>query len=455
LNNVLNYVSGQGIFINDGTARTISDVKADSPFSGILTLAALAALVLNGGTPFSWITGPIFTNPQGAYALTNADVPNLDLSWLAIQAALSTQQCYVPAGKYLVGSKRKLPLYIPPAQETNPDIEGGVAIRGDGARISMIVAGSDFGLGVPLIACGDPSGTRANALGRYAGLAQFSGDMRDVGFFSNTSNLLPAIGAMPIAMSGLAWGARLRTQDVEASGFGKCWDFIGDHTMHIRPRAFGGTYGAYWNQPHAVLEGDICFHDFMFSGQSQASIAVHGLARILGGEFSGKTYLSAPYAILGEAGGSQDILSGCYFQSFFAEFIGNAYIADDNGFANGVYTDANKTRGIRTTTFNSFFGLFSDSHLWSSTGRGRRASFDLRQVGLQINRLITDGGQFAPTQAPSGPAPIATFNVASPFYGGVCGTQITGAISNWQAQSGSLPLFSSGTQSGNPLLTQT
>lgn len=452
MNNVTVYAGG--FAINDGNPHVVSDASPGFPFFfGVSSLASLAALTLNGATPYSWITGPIFTSLQGAYALTDQDVPGLDIAWLAIQAALMTGMAYIPAGVYIIGSKRNLPLSIPSFSETNSAVAGAVAIYGDGARISVIKAGRDFGAGVPLIACGDPAGTRANGLGRYAPGAEFSGDMEKIGFFPSVANLLPAIGTVPVAMTGLAWGARLRTLDVEASGFGKGWNFIGDHTNHIRPRAFGGTIGAYWDQPHSVLEGDICFHDFMFSGQSQASVAVNGTARISGAVFTGKTYLSAPYGFLGEAG-TQDILSGCQFDSLFCEFMGNAMLTDDSGFAAGVYTDANKKRGVRTTIINSIFNVWSPGNFWGATGRARRATWDLDQVGIQILNLDMDGGQFAPTQAPSGPAPIATFNVRQPFYGGVNGTQITGMISSWQSQSGALPLFSSGTVAGNPVLTQ-
>jgi len=448
--NDVNIYAG-GFTINDGNPHVVGDAFSGLPFFfGITTLAGIAALSLNGVNPFGWITGPIFTSPTGAYALTNADVPNLDIAWLAIQAALMTGTAYIPAGIYVVGSRRNLPLTIPSFSETNTTMSGGVAIRGDGARLSVVKAGRDFGAGVPLIACGDPIGTRANGLGRYAGLAEFSGDMEKVGFFPSIANLLPAIGTVPVAMTGIAWGARLRTLDVEASGFGKCWNFIGDHTNHIRPRAFGGTIGAYWDQPHTVLEGDICFHDFMFSGQSQASIAVNGTARVTGAVFSGKTYLSAPYAILGEVG-TQDILSGCRFASLFTEFIGNAQVADDSGFAAGVYTDANKKRGVRTTIIEDLFNVWSNPNFWAGGGRGRRATWDIDQLGLQILNLVMDGGQFAPTQGPSGPAPIATFNVRVPFYGGVNGTRISGALNNWDSQAAGVPRVITGVVSGNPV----
>lgn len=450
LNNVLSYAAG--IPIGDGTLHTVSSAPLGTPFNGVTTIAGIAAININGSFPFSWITSAPFTGL--AYNFTDADAPNLDIAWLAIQAALITQKCYVPAGIYIVGSKRNLPLYVPPASETNSTLNSGIMIQGDGARISIIKAGSDFGAGVPLIACGDPAGTRANGLGRYAPGAEFSGDMEKIGFFPSIANLLPAIGTTPIAMTGMALGARLRTRNVEASGMGKCWNFIGDHTKHYSPRAFGGTIGAYWDNPHSVLEGDITFDDFMFSGQSQASIAVHGLARIEGVIFSGETYLSAPYGILGEAG-TQDILNGCEFDYLFTEFMGNAQVADDSGFSGGVYTDANKKRGVRDTTFRKLFNVWSPGNFWGSTGRARRATWDVDQVGIHVIHLSMDGGQFAPVQAPSGSAPIATFNVRQPFYGGVCGTQISGMISTWQSQSGALPLFSSGTVAGNPLLTQT
>jgi hypothetical protein len=439
LNNVTTYAAG--ITITDGAAHTVSTAPGGSPFNGVTTKAGIAAIVVNGTTPFSWITSSPFN--AGPYSLADADVPNLDIAWLAGQACIITGKCYFPPGNYLVGSVRTLPFYIPLAAETGTNLAATeIMIKGAGARVSVILAGTDFGAGVPLIACGDPAGTFANSLGRYSGNpAQCSGDLEDIGFFPSTTvtaSLLPTIGTTPVAMTGIAWGARLRTKDVESSGFGKDWDVVGDHTQFIRPRAFGGTYGFYWNRPNSSLLGDLTFDDFMVSGQSQASIAVHPLATISGAVFNGETYLSAPYAIFGETGNCNDILNAVRFDHFFAEYLGNAVVTDDNNFAAGTYTDSNKCRGISNTVFGDFFTTYSNGTFWSTGSRARRAAFDVQGVNLTIQKLITQGGSFNPPNAPSGPATLSTFNVnsSSTSQGG---TKIVGNISGWMNNSGAVP----------------
>jgi len=109
LNNVLAYAAG--ITINDGSAHIVSGAPATSPFYSVTTLAGIAAISINGTTPFSWITSTPF-NTSGVYNLTNSDAPNLDIAWLAIEAALQTGKTYVPAGTYIVGSVRNLPLLV-------------------------------------------------------------------------------------------------------------------------------------------------------------------------------------------------------------------------------------------------------------------------------------------------------------------------------------------------------
>lgn len=449
-NSIQNFLPANTV-VNDGIVHTIGQAIIP-PFKGISTLSQLAGLLVNGTTLYSWITNTMFTSVSGAYALTDSDVPNIDLSWLAIQSALMTGKCYIPAGTYIVGSKRKLPLYIPLAFETGTTLQSGISIKGDGPRVTIIQAGSDFGAGIPLIACGDPSGTVSNGLGRYSGNnAQFTGDLESIGFFDSSLNFQPTPGSANVAMTGFAWGARLRTKDVECSGFGKCVSLVGDHTQHIRLKCVGGTYGLYWDNPNTSLLGDLDFVSLNVSGQSQASIAVHGAASVAGGEFSGTTYLSAPYVIFGESGGTADILSGTIIQKLFMEFIGNAFIADDTGFANGTYTDANKVRSIRNTVIGTIFGTYSDSKLWTSTGRGRRASFDLNQCNMQIQNLQIDGSNFVPPVAPSGPAPIATFNLKVIGFFGIGGLRITGNTNGWSSLSGALPLFNASAQ-GNVTL---
>lgn len=439
LNSVLSYAPNTTIA--DGSSHPISGVASNSPFFGITTLAALAAVSINGTTPFSFLTTTPF-NSAGVYNLTDSDVPNIDVAWLAIQAALLTGETKVPAGTYIIGASRILPLMLPLSNENSGNFTGTpMMLQGDGQQVTIIKAGQDFGTGVPLIACGDPNGTFANSLGRYSGAnGQCNGDVQDITFRSSYSSALFAVGTTPINMTGFAWGARLRTKDVNIEGFSKDLDLIGDHTLFVRLHTFGGAYGVYWNQAQSVLLGDVTFIDLFDSGQSIASIAVNGNASISGADFNGETYLSAPYAVLGETGACSDIMTGVRFDQLMMEYIGNAFIADDNGFSAGTYTDTNKCRNLNGVIIDKLFTVYDNSKLWTATGRGRRASFDVNSINIDIEHLQMQGGTFAPVGQSAGPSGIATFNVNHTNSTGIGSSRIAGVINKWITNSGTLPL---------------
>lgn len=430
-----------GVPINDGSAHIVSGAPLSSPLHGVTTLTGLAAVKVNGATPFSFVTTSPF-NTSGMYNLADSDVPNLDVAWLALQSSFLGGKTYVPSGTYIVGSVRNLPLLIPNANENSGNMTGNATmIQGAGQSITYIQAGGDFGSNIPLISCGDPNGTFGNSLGRYNGANGLCvGDLQDITVRSSNSTPLFSVGATTIAMTGVAWGGRLRTKDLNVEGFGKGISIVGDHTQFLRVHVLGGTYGLYWDHAQSVLAGDITFDDTMVSGQSIASIAVDPTTSISGAVFNGETYLSAPYAILGLTGGCADILTGSSFDQLFMEYVGNAFIADDNGLAASTYTDANKCRNLNGMIVNKMFTIFDNSHLWTTGGRGRRASFDVNSINIDIEHLQMQGGTLAPLGQSSGPAGIATFNVNHASSSGIGSSRIAGVINKWITNSGTLPL---------------
>lgn len=453
--------------INDGSPHLVSAAPLSSPFNGKTTLAGIAAISLNGGTPFSWITGVPFTGATSVYGhgvggggLVDADVPNLDITWLAIQAALISGKAYLSAGTYIVGSVLPLPLFIPLSNQNAGNFTGTpFMMQGSGENITYVKAGSDFGLltgtntpgtpslGIPLLACGDPAGTLANSLGRYAGgNGQCNGDVQDLTLRSSAGNVLFAAGTVPISMDGFAWGARLRTKDVSADGFNHDWTLVGDHTLFIRAHGFGGTNGMYWAPPSPSLAGDLQFEDLNISGQGIGSLVADPSATI-GGTFSGETYLSAAYAIFGEAGAPcAALVNEANFERLMTEFVGNGYIVDDNNFSGGVYNDSNHCRAVQRLNIEKWYQTYSNGHFWGG-GRGRRASIDVQFLGINIADLTMDNAQFVPTAGPSGPVPFTTINFNTIGSGGNYGIEITGQIALWIGQSGTLPLVSSYTAS--------
>lgn len=440
LNDVRGYA--RGIAIGDGSAHTVSTAPVGTLFNGVTTLTQLAGLTINGATPFSWVNAAPFTG-SGAYNLTNTDVPNLDIAWLAIQAALITGKTYIPAGTYIIGSVKALPLYIPLSDFAAGVFEGTpTAIYGDGPGVTVLKAGSDFGAGVPLIACGDPAGTSGNLLGRYSGNnAQCNGTAANFTLhMSGAGSIYPATGTTPIAMTGFAWGARLALQDIWSQGFGKDISLVGDHTKWIRVHPDGGTIGIEWDAPNVNLLGDVTFDDLLAEGQSIASISVNSGATMSGAVFTGETYLSAPVGIRAESGACTSLMSNVSFDHLFDEFMGNALISDETGLSGGVWTDSNKCRNVINLHINKWFQLYSNSKLWTTGGRGRRATIDAAQINMVVDMMSGAGANMAPTSPGGGASPVATFNVNKFSVDGFGGTKLGGDLLGWRNQNTSAGL---------------
>jgi hypothetical protein len=443
--------------INDGNVHTVGNAPSSSCFYGVTTLAGLAAVTIKDVQPFSWLTATsnnIFTSSTGAYKLTDASVPQLDIAWLCIQTSLLQGKTYIPAGTYIVGSSVPLPLSIPPGIEFAASF-GGVytSIHGDGPRVSIIKAGFDWGAGYHLMICGDPIGTKSNGLGRYSN--GFPGNIEGIGLFSSASSVIFTTGTASINMDGFGWGERLRVQDIEVDGFNHDMTIVGDHTEFIRVFLNGGAIGMYLPEPSATNFGDLEFIDFHAEGQSQAAIAVSKHAT-LAAIFNGETYLSAPYSILGEAsdGTCKDIANGLEFDRLMAEYTGNALVADDSNYSNGAYNDGQKCRNFSKVLIRDLFMSWDNSsgtgtagmHFWGGPGqRQRRAAIDVRAMSLTVDNLECDSGCWTPASAPvpSGSMLVGTVNLsrASDYFGT---NLIRGAVQNWISRSGSLPLLSGG-----------
>ena len=97
------------------------------------------------------------------------------------------------------------------------------------------------------------------------------------------------------------------------------WLIDGDHTLHIRAVAKGGGHGFTWDGPNPVLTGDLQFEGLVSAGQSIDAIEVRENATI-SAEFSGETYLSAPFAIRGDRSAScAPIINDAHFTHLMAQ----------------------------------------------------------------------------------------------------------------------------------------
>ena len=421
-----------GVAIGDGATHTVGNAPVGSIFHGKTTLAQLAAITINGTRPFFFltdngaITGPMctygttincFTSATGAYKLTDAKVPSLDVAWLALQAALLTRKAYVPANSYLVGTSLPLSLMIPQNQEGNINAPFVTAdyVTGDGPGQTQIIAGSSFGrlsdglTNIPLVSCGDPGATPTNALGRWAGP---NGMCRGVAqrfslFGSPAANSLTTT----YFTDGLAHGARLDLSYIESHDFYRDITLTGDHTSFFEVKAEGGLHGVYWTPPNNALSGDFVFYDLNSSGQTLDSVEVDGAAS-MAGFFKGETYLNAGgYAINGDGNGCQPVMSTAYIDNLMTEYLGLGAINDAHNYSGGTYTDANKCRSLVNVNTRHWFAIYGNSPLAASGGLRRRATIDVASVSGHIAGLDSNGGEFNPVADAIGAAGIGIFNI--------------------------------------------
>jgi len=172
------------------TSPTITNAQLTAHYTGITG----ASITVQGET------NP-FTETNGVYQLTNSSVANLDIAWLAIEAAILDQPvgaAYVPGGHYVIGSSEPLPLMLPIhyqaylGQVVNNTADS-IWFVGDGEESTVLIAGSSFGFLsdgatiAPLLSCGDPAAVpslvAANQIGRYDGqYGQCQGTMALMGF---------------------------------------------------------------------------------------------------------------------------------------------------------------------------------------------------------------------------------------------------------------------------------
>ena len=447
LNNVLQYACG--VPIGDGGAHTVGTPTGGfGCFTGITTLAGLAALRINGTAPFAWITAQSspFAFSASSYNLTNSKVVNIDIAWLAIQTALLSQKTYIPAGTYEIGSVLPLPLYIPLSTSATQYLASPqYHILGDGEHVTNIIAGTDFGSGVGLMVCGDPAATSGATNGRWTAATSCIGQLENLSLWSSAAlsggAVLFTIGTDPVAMDGLQYsGHGSFARNIDTNGFHNDMSLVGDHSTLIHVTANGGTRGFYWDAPNSVLTGDWTFEDLSVTGVSQAAIAINGNASVTG-YFGGETYLSGPYVFFGENNACAAMIYSAEFPRLMTEYTGNAIFHDDHVFSAGTYTDTNKCRALDYVTIGNFFPGWNGSNFWSTGSRVRRAAVDVGVLSaFRVDKLNSDGGQFNPSAAPTGPAPIATFNVNNLTSGGLGGNSIAGHIDAWLSSSGTLPL---------------
>jgi hypothetical protein len=445
LNNVLSFAGG--IPINDGNVHTVSTAPLGSPFHGITTLAGLAALTVNGTTPFSFltdsgsVTGPActngtttncFTNSGGAYALTNTNVSALDISWLAIQAALMTHKTYIPAGTYILDSTKYLPLLIPNVSQASGYATNSDIILGDGEDKTYLQPAIDEGAGTRVMWCGDPAGTFSNNLGRYEGNdGQCTGTMTGITFNEPTgAAVYGAAGAALTSMGGLSWGARLNLFNISGRGLNCSIGIVGDHSLMSNVSANGGANGICYDPGQSTLKGDITFIDLVASGQTQNAIYVSAGASI-SDTFVGETYLSAPVDIGGQTDSNcTNLITTMDVKGkLFAEYTGNRVIND--------YTSTPCRAALQLDIPNIQYSFTSGSH-WTASNVNIPEFINVGDISGTLGFSGVEGESVnPPTTYGSVPAVINVTAIGN----GQGGLTLVGDLDEWIGSLGSIPII--------------
>ncbi len=477
-----------GIPINDYGVHTIGNAPTGSIFHGLTTLAQVAALNINGITPFSFltdngsVTGPActpgsstncFTSASGSYKLTNASVPSLDIAWLAAEGAeMTAGGAYAPGcptvssgGCYVIGSSLPLTVMLPMNTNGNNQPASEGVLAGDSKYRSKLQAGSSFGslvagyMNLPLVTAGDPSATASNQLGRYApnGLSIAYNEVHDISVVGSTS---ANAWTSPYLTDGIAIAPRMRLTNVTSYDFYNDFSTLGDHTDYKTVQANGGECGMYWAPPNSVLVGDQTYRDFAASGAARGAMCVDGNASV-SGEFDAESYLNAQgYNFYGYNNGCAPLIGDAHFERLMMEETGLGFAIDDHVFNGGTYTDGNKCRSIQNLRVEYTFPQFQNSAFPSGLGRVRRAAWDVTTMSGYLHGISDNGGTMVPIPDPTGSHGIAIFNLngigdsATNMGFGISGdiTGLAGAAVGQGPGGSTIPFFNAGATGGNPYL---
>ncbi len=340
-----------------GASRTVQQAL------GVTTKSALAAVQVDGATPYAWITGSRWKNhtnldlsaaaaagatslsfastagvavgntvhgtgvPSGATVtavaansvtisagMTAAKAAGMTVSFqspltdaqaAALQMDGLALQSAVEAARAAGGGTVRLGrgTYMIDRAIVIPDRHEGsgaqVNVVGEGIYLTALRATADQGAGKFVICCGDPSGAKGHLVGRYSA-AYYEGTCAEFRVLGPTG--APAAnGSSPCAMSGIGHGARRRWINITSWYFRNGMEVVGDHTdMHLVTLQYC-YYGAYFADANPVLYGDFRFYDCFFMGNSFAGIGVSKNA-LVNALFVKPYFGGEPYHVVGEAG---------------------------------------------------------------------------------------------------------------------------------------------------------
>ncbi|WP_372624423.1 hypothetical protein [Falsiroseomonas sp.] len=294
-------------------------------------------------------------------ASARADFPHArslsdEIDWAATQGAIARVRAagggtvVSPAGVYVCSRT----LEFPERKEFGaPPLGEQVNWLGEGMYATVYRWPTDLGADAFAVTC--PR--------RHAAESFYEGFWQDIGLEGS---------GRTARMHGWGWGARRRMVRCSARGFRVGLDIVGDHARFEDVTCGDCHYGVYFSRPSRELYGDLVFDKCMFSACGMAAIAVHPEAEMGGATMLGCYIGGAPYAIMKEAGPGRDsFLSGSVFLNCMFEFIGNAWLHDDNTPRIGI---------VRHVLFDTCLFLWRDAERLTRDGRRRIAAWDFRRA---------------------------------------------------------------------------
>lgn len=362
---------------------------------GVLYNVKLYGAIGNGVShPLSSLYGSL-ANAQVVYPKALSLTEEIDFNAIRrvidVAIAAGGGTVYIPYGRYMMNNATHTgTIQIP---ECTPFGTPGVQINflGDGWRNSVLKWPNDYGLNGNTFAmiCGDPTGTFANSLGRYASLGTYEGFCQDLQLEGPVVTV--TAGVKNCNLSGFGWGARRRMVRCQILGFYAGVDIVGDWAEFNSVYAANCYYGLYFNRFSPALFGDLIFNKCLFTPCAMAAIAMHPIGYI-GAIFNGCFIGGSPYSIMMEAGtGAGGLnMTTTQFNKCQFENVGNGLIVDENGLNAGT-----KIMQLDRVSFNECTVFMDVTKLITTGGRGNSSL-----VSVSVARDIT----FKSTYTPPGSA---------------------------------------------------
>lgn len=342
------------------------------------------------------ITHPL-SQSFGSLALAQASYPNAtalteEIDYHAIRksidvaAAAGGGTVLLPKGRYMMNNAASPACFlrIPEATYRVSESAQQVNLKGEGWRNSVLKWPTDYGTNGSnfAICCGDPTGTKANGLGRWGG-NYYEGYFEDLAFEGPVPSF--TVGVNNRNLSGIGWGSRRNMTRVGCNGFYAGIDIVGDWASIKSCYFTYNYYGAYFPSKSNSLYGDVDFYKCLFTSAAMAAIAI-GNGGYIQSEFLGCYIGGAPYGIMQEAGSTSDTLVFGRFVDCQFEFLGNAAIFDENVLAGGT-----RHLTLITSSFENCPFFYSDTTKLNTSNRGRVALIVCKTIQdvrfVQMNEL--------------------------------------------------------------------